>query len=59
MWLLEVKGTSNCLAEFEKNIGTASQTFLFFVHDLRGILPEIDESLPCSFPLECHKHGGT
>ena len=41
------KGTSNCLAEFEK---TASQIFLNFLHDLRGILPEIDKNLPCSFP---------
>ena len=45
-----VKGTSNCLAEFEKNIETASQIFLNFLHDLRGILPEIDKDLPCSFP---------
>ena len=44
------KGTSNCLAEFEKNIETASQIFLNFCHDLRGILPEIDKNLPCSFP---------
>ena len=45
-----LKGTSNCLAEFEKNIETASQIFLNFLHDLRGILPEIDTNLPCSSP---------
>ena len=44
------KGTPNCLAEFEKNIETASQIFLNFLHDLRGILPEIDTNLLCSFP---------
>ena len=49
------KGTSNCLAEFEKNNETASQIFLNFLYDLGGILPEIDTNLP----LECHKHGGT
>ena len=46
-----LKGTSNCLAEFEKNIETASQIFLNFLHVLRGILPEIDKNLPCSFPF--------
>ena len=49
-WPLTLKGTSNCLAEFEKNIETASQILLNFLHDLRGILPEIDINLPCSFP---------
>ena len=44
-----LKGTSNRLAEFEKNIETASQICLNFLHDLRGILPEIDTNLPCSF----------
>ena len=48
---VNLKGTSNCLAEFEKNIETASQIFLNFVHDLRGILPEIDNKFPYSFPL--------
>ena len=45
-----LEGTSNCLAEFEKNIETAAQIFLNFLHDLRGILPEIDKDLLCSFP---------
>ena len=44
------KGTSNCLAEFEKKIETASRILLNFLHDLTGILPEIDNSLPRSFP---------
>ena len=44
-----IKGTSNYLAEFEKNIETASQIFLNFLHDLRGILPEINKTLPCNF----------
>ena len=47
---LTLKGTSNYLAEFEKNIESASQIFLNFLYDLRGILPEIDENLLCSFP---------
>ena len=42
--------TSNYLAEFEKNIETASQICLSFLHDLRGILPEINKNLLCSFP---------
>ena len=46
-----VKGTSNCLAEFEKNpLKLPLNFFLNFLHDLRGILPEIDKNLPCSFP---------
>ena len=44
-----IKGTSNCLAEFEKNIETASQIVPNLL-DLRGILPEIDKNLQCSFP---------
>ena len=57
----QLKDTSNCLAEFEKNIETASQIFMYFLHNLRGILPEIDKKKKCCvvFPLECHKHGGT
>ena len=43
-----LKGTSNCLAKFEKNIETASQIFLNFLYNLRGMLPEIDKN--CSFP---------
>ena len=46
-----IKGTSNYIAEFEKkNIETAPQIFLIFLHDLRGIIPEINKYLPCSFP---------
>ena len=40
------KGTSNYPDQFE----TASQIFLNSLHDLRGILPEINKTLPCSFP---------
>ena len=51
-----VKGTSNCLAEFE----TAFQICQNSLHDLRGILPEKDFKNRCVvFPLEYHKHGGT
>ena len=46
-----VKGTSNCLAELQKNIETDSQFFLNFLYHIRGILPEININLPCSFPL--------
>ena len=34
-----IKGTSNYLAEFEKEIETASRIFLNFLHDLRGKAP--------------------
>ena len=44
------KVTSNSLAEFEKKIETASRILLNLLHDLTGILPEIDNSLPCIFP---------
>ena len=43
------KGTSNCLAEFEKTLKLPLK-FFNFLHDLRGILPGIDTNLPCSFP---------
>ena len=56
----EIKGTSNYLAEFEKKtIETASQILLNFLHDLRGILPEIDKICRVVFLLEYHKHNGT
>ena len=45
-----IKGTSNYLAEFKKKNETDSQFFLNFPHDIRGILPEMDINLPCSFP---------
>ena len=45
-----VKGTSNCLAKFLKNIETDSQFFLNFLYHIRGILPEININLPCSYP---------
>ena len=50
-YVKSLKGTTNYLAEFEKkNIETASQIFLNFLHDLRGILPEINKNLQFSFP---------
>ena len=42
-----LKGTSDCLAEFQKNIET---DFLNFLYDIKGILPEININSPCSFP---------
>ena len=33
-----------------KNIETDSQIFLNFLYGIRGILPEININLPCSFP---------
>ena len=44
-----IKGSSNCLAEFQ-NLLKLTQIFLNFLYDIRNISPEINITLPCNFP---------
>ena len=44
-----LKGTSNRLAEFQNPL-KITQIFLNFLNDIRDISPEINLTLPCSFP---------
>ena len=44
-----IKATSNYIAEFQKTLKLTFNFFLNSLHDIRGMLPEIDINLPCSF----------
>ena len=46
---ISLKGTSNCLPEFQ-NLLKLTQIFLNFLYDIRNILPEINITSPSSFP---------
>ena len=47
---LSLKGTSNCLSEFQNLLKLTLNFFLNFLYDIRNISPEIGITLPCSFP---------